>query len=124
MTLQEKSMYQQIHPLRLTVDWVTGLTACYLFWLHDMVNGLIVAFIPSLLVSLFVIRFGELEKLKNSSFGKYYKRTYSKTIDLVRFGGFVIMSGSAWYNFAEGIVGGIVVVIATWTYGMFLKKEQ
>ena len=124
MTLQEKSLYQQIHPLRLTVDWASGLTACYLFWMHDMVLGLVIAFGPSLLVSLLVLKFGELEKLKNSAFGKYYKRTYSKTVDLLRFAGFAIMCGSAWYNTLEGIIAGILVIVGTWTYGLFLKKAQ
>lgn len=121
MNLPEKNLYQQIHPLRLATDWITGFAACYFFWQQDAVRALIIAFIPSLIVSLIVIRFADLERLKNSSFGRYFKRTYNKTVDLVRFGGFIIMAVSSWFQDLRFAGVGLFVIIGTWTYGLFRK---
>lgn len=123
MTLQEKSLYQQIHPLRLFTDWASGLYACYLFWYGEVTMGIILAFAPSLLVSLLVIRTADLDKIKRSTFGRYFARTYSKTIDLIRFGGFVLMAGSSWYHSIEGMAAGFAVIAGTWTYGVFTLKN-
>ncbi|MHB1049198.1 MAG: hypothetical protein ACYC09_03885 [Bacteroidota bacterium] len=122
MTLQEKNLYQQIHPLRLVVDWSSGLAACYLFWLRDIWTGVAISVIPSLIVSLYVVRFADLEKIKTSPFGEYFKRTYSRTIDIFRFAGFVILAGSSWWHSVPGMIGGLVIIILTWTYGLFIKK--
>lgn len=124
MTLQEKSLYQQIHPARLIVDWTSGLYACYLFWHQEIITGIAVAFLPSLFVSLFVIRMANLEKLKNSRLGKYFQRTYNKTVDLLRFAGFVVMAGGSWYQFFPGIGIGLGIIILTWTYGIFLTPKN
>ncbi len=71
MTLQEKSLYHQIHPTKLFTDWSTGLIALYLLWQHSLVAALLIAFLPSIVVSLVIIRFVDLEKQKQSSLGRY-----------------------------------------------------
>ncbi len=124
MNMLEKNLYQQIHPARLTTDWVTGLYACYLLWHQEMVPAIVVAFLPSLVVSLFIVRFVDLNTIKQSSFGRYYKRTYSKTVDLIRFAGFVLMAAGAWINLLPVIGAGLAVIIGTWTYGLFFKREK
>jgi hypothetical protein len=122
MTLQEKNLYQQIHPARLITDWVSGIAAWYLFWQNDIWFGVALSFGPSLIVSLLVIRFADLDKVKNSPFGEYFKRTYNKKVDLIRFAGFVIAAGASWWQNIPGIAVGIAVITATWTYGLVVKK--
>ena len=122
MNLPEKNLYQQIHPVRLLSDWSTGLYACYLLWQQELVPAMIVAFIPSLIVSLIIVRFVDLEKIKNSPFGRYYKRTYNKTVDLIRFGGFVVMAGGSWGQSFPALGVGLAIIIGTWVYGLFKKK--
>lgn len=122
MTLQEKNLYQQIHPIRLITDWLSGIAACVLFWSHDLWIGVALSFIPSLIVSLFVIKFADLEKIRQSAFGEYFKRTYNKKIDLIRFVGFMVAAGASWWQNIPGIVLGFIIIIATWTYGLVLKK--
>ena len=123
MNLPEKNLYQQIHPARLIADWATGLYACYLLWQQELVTAMIVAFIPSLIISLIIVRFGDLEKIKNSPFGRYYKRTYNKSIDIIRFGGFVIMAGGSWGQSYQAVGAGLSIIIGTWTYGLFSSKK-
>lgn len=123
MTLQEKNLYQQIHPLRLATDWLTGIGACWLFWQRDIWSGVALSFLPSLIVSLLVIRFADLEKIMNSPFGNYFKRTYNKKVDLIRFAGFVVMAGASWWQNIPGIAVGFAVIVGTWTYGIFQKRS-
>ena len=84
---------------------------------------MVIAFIPSLIVSLIIVRFVDLEKIKNSQFGRYYKRTYTKTVDLIRFGGFVVMAGSSWEQSLPAVGIGLAIIIGTWTYGLFSSKK-
>ena len=124
MTLQEKTFYQQIHPLRLFVDWTTGFYSCYLFWQQDVIPGLFIAFIPSIIVSMFLAKFGELETLKNSTFGKYLRRTSNKTVDLIRLAAFSCMAAGSWFHQIPIAAVGLLVVIGTWTYGLFVKSNS
>lgn len=122
MTLQEKNLFQQIHPLRLITDWSTGIGACYLFWQREIWYGVALSFLPSLLVSLLVIRFADLEKIMNSPFGAYFKRTYSKKVDLIRFAGFVVLAAASWWQLIPGMAAGLAIIVGTWTYGLFGTK--
>lgn len=122
MNIPEKNLYQQIHPARLVTDWTTGLYACYLLWHQELIPALISAFIPSLIVSVFIVRFVDLEKVKNSLFGRYYKRTYNRTVDLIRFGGFVVMAAGSWQLSLPTAGAGLAIILGTWTYGLFTKK--
>src|SRR5699024_7412743 len=65
---QEKKLYHQIHPLKLLTDWITGVISLYILWSHQIVTALIVMFVPSILVSIIIMKYVNLEKLKNSSF--------------------------------------------------------
>jgi hypothetical protein len=122
MNLIEKNLYQQIHPLRLAADWLSGFAACYLFWQQEIAGGLIIAFIPSLFVSLVLMRFVDLEKVKNSTFGRYYKRTYKQILDTFRLAGFVVMAVGSYYHSLPAAGAGLLLIIGTWTIGIFQKK--
>ena len=122
ITLQEKNLYQQIHPVRLITDWSAGIGACYLFWIQELWFGVALGFLPSLVISLLVFRFADLEKIKNSKFGAYFQRTYNKTADLIRFAGFVILAGASWWHIVPAMVLGFLIIIGTWTYGLLIKK--
>lgn len=108
----------------MLVDWSSGITACYFFWEKEIVAGALIAFLPSLIVSLIVVRFANLEKLKNSSFGRYYQRNYSKTVDLIRFVGFITMATGSWYHAVPFIATGFLVIISTWMYGLLPTKRK
>ena len=122
MTLQEKNLYQQIHPVRLVTDWSTGIGACYLFWIHEIWYGVTLSFLPSLIVSLLVFRFADLGKIKNSKFGAYFQRTYNKTVDLIRFVGFIILAAGSWWHIVTAMALGFFIIVGTWTYGLLIKK--
>lgn len=123
MTLQEKSLYHQIHPVKLFTDWSAGLIALYPFWRHNLVAALLIAFLPSIVVSLLLIRFVSLEKQKRSSFGRYVRQYMTRSIEAVRFAGFVIMVIGAWYHVVWVIAAGLIIIILTWLRGILLPSR-
>ena len=43
MTLKEKALYHQIHPLKLSTDILAAAVSLYLFWVHEPLPALVVA---------------------------------------------------------------------------------
>ena len=95
MRLQEKSLYHQIHPAKLFTDWSTALIALVPFWHHNLLLALLIAFVPSIIASRVIIRFVDLEKYKQSPFGKYVKQYMTRTIEAIRFIGSRVMAVGA-----------------------------
>ena len=46
MTPAERTLYHQIHPAKLLIDWLAGLFALYFFWHRNLLPGLLVSIIP------------------------------------------------------------------------------
>jgi len=44
MTLAEKTLYHQIHPVKLLVDWLAGVLSLYFFWQHEPAIALVIVF--------------------------------------------------------------------------------
>ncbi len=123
MTLEEKKIYSQIHPIKLVTDLVTGFGAVYLLWLHYLIVAVCVAFIPSTVVSLYLIAKVNLEKYKNSSFGTYLRRNIaSKSSDWIRFGGFVVMLTGGWINMLWLSAVGFLIILYVWMMGLLFTK--
>lgn len=41
MTLRERALYHQIHPVKLAVDWSAGLVSAVLLWRHRLAAALL-----------------------------------------------------------------------------------
>ncbi len=121
MRYQEKALYHQIHPLKLAADWIFGIIFLYFLWQHQLFLGVVVLVIPSFLTSFLLIRFANLERLKDSSFGRYIKKYMSKTMQLLRLVGFSVMAFGAWFNSVFFIVFGLTVILAVWSRGYLLQ---
>jgi putative flippase GtrA len=121
---QEKELYHEIYPLKLFTDWGAGLIALYLLWQHQIVLGLVVAFVPSILASFLIIRTANLERLKQSSFGRYVRRYMSNSIRLIRLTGNVVMMIGAWYHLLYLIPIGLIVIVLAWSGGLVFKRGQ
>src|SRR5699024_680838 len=88
---QEKKLYHQIHPLKLLTDWITGVISLYILWSHQIVTALIVMFVPSILVSIIIMKYVNLEKLKNFSFGNYINGFMTNDLVIDYYIGYVII---------------------------------
>jgi len=119
MTIQEKSLVHQIHPLKLLTDIDATFPALYLFWQHQLVIGLIVTFVPSVIVSALLIRFANLEPYKQSAFGRYFQRYMaSSAITALRLSGLLVMCLGAWLGVFWPIPMGLAMVIFAWLRGL------
>lgn len=123
MTLQEKSLYRQNHPAKLFTDWITGIIALYPLWQHNLVTALWIAILPPIIVSLVIMRFADLEKQKQSSFGRYLRQYMTRLVEAARLAGYGIMAVGAWYHSVGIIVLGLIVIILAWLRGVILPGK-
>jgi len=122
MDFKDKKLYHQIHPLKLFVDWSTGAVSLIFLWMHQIGTALIIMFVPSIIVSLVIIKYMNLEKLKNSSFGKHIHIHMTTTMEMVRFLGFAVAIIGAWYHLISLIILGIIIILFGWLRGFLVKK--
>jgi len=124
MTIQEKKLYHQIHPLQIATDVLTGFGALYLLWIQEPFWGICVAFVPSTVVSLYIIARIDLEKYKDSRFGVYLRKyVSSKSADWGRFGGFVIMLIGGWVRLWWIAAAGFAAILYVWLNGLIGNRR-
>lgn len=117
MNFQEKKLYHQIHPLKLFTDWVTAVIALYLLWSQQIVAALIIMLAPSISVSIIIMRYVDLEKIKFSSFGRYIQKYMTRSMEIVRIIGFTVMVLGAWFHLASFVLCGFIIILAGWFRG-------
>lgn len=117
MKLKEKKLYHQIYPIKLITDWTTGVISLYLLWQHQVALGLLVMFIPSVILSLVLVKYVDLEKLKKSRLGLYLRHSMTNWMEAVRFIGFGIAILGAWFHFVTLIVLGLLIILFGWFRG-------
>lgn len=123
MNIIDKTLYHQIHPFKLVTDVIAAFVAVYLLWINMLVPGLIVAFVPSLAISFFMIRTMDFEKEKQSRLGKYVKRYMGRAADTARSVGFVAMLAGGWFHILWLIGLGFLIIILSWMNGLVYKRQ-
>lgn len=118
MDIEERTLYHQIHPVKLVTDWVTGIIGLYFFWKHHLSIALIVAVVPSMVVSFLIIQFVDLQNYKKSRFGKYIHRYMNMWVDSARLMGYAIMAVGAWYHATWLIIPGLFMIFLAWFHGV------
>ena len=124
MTLKEKILYHQINPLKLATDIGCEPVSLYFLWQHKLLLGLATHFIPPIAASLWLIRYGDLERYKNSPAGGYLKRHMTRTVEGVRFAGDIVMVLGAWFHESSLIALGLAVIILAWLSGLVRKPPS
>ena len=124
MTLKEKFLFHQVHPAKLATDIGAAIVSLYLLWQHQLVIGLLTHFIPPPIGSAAIIRFADLETYKNSRLGAYLVRYMTPIAQAARLAGDLITVGAAWYQSFAGILFGLTVIAAAWSYGWVLRLRE
>ena len=120
MTPQEKTLYHQIHPLKLATDISAEILSLYLFWRRRLLAGLLVMFVPPVIASTLIMRFANLETYKQSAFGRYVRTYMTTPVVLVRILGTVLTHIGAWYRIPALIPLGLATVLLGWLRGILL----
>jgi hypothetical protein len=121
MTLSEKILYHQIHPLKLVADISGSIVSTWLIWQHEFLLAMLGAFLPAVVGSLLVIRFADLERLRDSRMGRYIAGFMTRPIEAWRFGGQIVMWLGAWHHQIWWIPLGAAIVVAAWMSGLWIK---
>ena len=122
MTFAEKILYHQIHPAKLLTDVGTAAAAVYLLWRGQPLVAIPVAIIPSILISTYLIRYGDLERLRDSSAGRYMKSSLdSRVTDALRLGGFLVAAVGGWIQNGWLIFFGFFAVLMCWLHGLVFR---
>ena len=124
MDFSEKVLYHQIHPAKLAADVSAAFISTYLIWQHKFGLAMLSAFVPAILASALVMRFADLERLKQSPFGHYIRPFMTRRIEAWRFAGQVVVWVGAWYHQFWLIPAGLAIVIAAWMSGLWRKSSS
>ena len=123
MTLAERVLYHQVHPLKLFTDISTALIAIDLFSQQLLLPGLVIAIGPSLLVSATLIREADLDSYRRGPMGAYLRRYMTPLVQALRLFGIVLAFYAAWFHLSVGVLGGLALVAACWGYGVVWHRQ-
>jgi len=124
MTLREKMLYHQLHPAKLAVDVSTAIAAAVLFWQQHVFRGLAVGLAPPILASMLIIRFVDLEHIRQSSFGRYAAKYMTRPLEIARLAGIVLVWTAAWYRSGYYCVVGSLVIAFAWARGALRESGR
>jgi hypothetical protein len=120
--LRERILLHQVHPAKLVVDWGTGFASAWLFWQHDITAALIIGFVPSLLVSVYLILRTDLSPYRESPLGRYFLSPRTRPGDPARLFGLAVWWAGAYYNSILAAAAGLAIILAAWGKGLLVKK--
>ena len=118
MNQRERLLYHQIHPLKLVTDVGTAALAATAFWHHALLIGLAVGFVPSVLVTVGLLRWADLEPYAVSAFGRYIRRFMTRRVEAARLAGLVPLWGGAWVHRPAVIGFGALWIFGCWLWGI------
>jgi len=117
----EKTLIHQIHPAKLATDWLSAFLAAWLLWQHHLMLGLAVGILPAPIATVLVMRLVDLEPYRDSAFGRYVLRYMTPLAQAVRLLGAAVFWLAAWFHLPLGMVVGIAVILAGWSWGLAVR---
>jgi hypothetical protein len=124
MELRERVLYHQIHPFKLLTDVAAAVIAAALFWGHSLVAAFLVGVTPSIVVSVTLLRWANLEPYRRSAFGRYVRRFMTRRVEAARFAGLLPLWGGAWIHQPLIIGGGALWIVACWLWGLRTRASD
>jgi hypothetical protein len=124
MELRDRILYHQIHPLKLATDWGTAFGAAYLLWRHAPLPALLLGIIPSVVVSMVLVRWADLAPYRDSSFGRSLRHHMSPSVEGARLLGLVPFWGGAWQQRPVLMVSGVLWILGCWAWGLRPKASS
>jgi hypothetical protein len=123
MDFAQKTIVHQIHPSKLATDWLSAFLGAWFLWQHHLAIGLAVGILPAPIATALVIRFVDLESYRNSAFGRYALRYMTPLAQVVRLLGAAVFWLAAWFHIPLGMVAGIAIILAGWSWGLASRSR-
>jgi 4-hydroxybenzoate polyprenyltransferase len=125
LSRREKLLYHQIHPLKLGADISSSVASTWLLWRHELLLGMLVGWVPAIVVTALMVSRMELTRQRDSRLGRYVAHHMTRVAEGVRFGGQFAMWFGAWWHAPWLIAAGVGVIIVGWTYSLpFGRRES
>jgi len=124
MTLQEKALYHQVHPLKLGTDIISAIVSTYFLWIHNLPVGLLVMFIPAFVATGVIINVADLTWIRDSAIGRYLKWSMTHAMEALRFAVILPLSLGAWFHQPLLIALGLVMILFGWLRGLIFPHSQ
>lgn len=112
--LAERVLYHQTHPLELATDFSTAIASLVLLGSHRLALALLVMWIPSVIVSVVMIRRCDFSRTRDGAVGAYMRRYMTRNMETVRFLGLGVAAVGAWVHSGWLIVLGAALVAGGW----------
>lgn len=123
MKLRQRLLHLQVHPLKLVTDWVSAMVAAALLWQHALAYGLVVAALPSILVSIVLFWRADANRFVQTALGRYMLRNNTSAMEAVRFCGMLVLWAGAWLNWWWLLWAGLAVITGGWLAGMWPRRR-
>lgn len=124
MDRRERLLYHQLHPVKLTTDVATAAVSAILLWQHRLASAVVIGFVPSIVMSVILVRWGDLERYRRSAFGRYVSRFMTRRVELARLAGLIPLWGGAWLRSPTLIALGVLWIAGCWLLGLVTSEGR
>ncbi len=112
-------LIHQVHPLKLATDVSASIVSNILLWQHRLGPALLARYLPPVVGSALVIRFGDMDGLRRSGRARYAVEHMPPATTAIRLAGDVVMGVGSWRRRPGWIAAGALIVAAGWSHGLF-----
>jgi hypothetical protein len=116
--MDDRVLLHQVHPLKLAADISASLISNTLLWRHRPVAGIVTRLALPIAGSAIVLSAVDVERLRETTAGRYVLANMSPAAMAVRLGGDVLMALGSWYRRPRWIGLGLLLVAAGWSEGL------
>ncbi|HMI84612.1 MAG TPA: hypothetical protein VK550_10990 [Polyangiaceae bacterium] len=85
-----------MRPIKIAVDVSTTIVSTYLLVQQELALALAVLWVPSIAVTIVLIRLGDFSRIRASRIGEYLRRYMTPGMQALRLGGEGIIAVAAW----------------------------
>lgn len=118
MTLAERLLYHQIHPLKVGTVVVAGMLSLALLWQRSLRAGFYVVTVPPATASAVIVTAANLEPYRSSPAGAYLRTYITPLAHLVRYASFGVMMAASWRRNVLSLGVGSGGLAVSWLYGL------
>ena len=117
-------LLHQVHPVKLAFDIGAEIVSNLLLWQHRLGAALFARYVPPVVGSALVMRYGDLEGLRRTKRGRYVLEHMPPTAMAVRLAGDCVVGVGAWRRRPSWMVAGTLIVLAGWSHGLFFEPNS
>jgi len=121
LSIAERALYHQGHPLKLATDSASTLAAIPFLWNGDLLLGVAIALLPPAIVSLWLVATADLAPIRDSALGRYLRRHMGPIPQAMRLIAGLGMLAGAWTHSPLTMTVAVGAIAAIWLNGVMGK---